>query len=238
MGLRQVKSEYDLKMKKTPNRAKGNQKIAEIRWIQTAYNYDSDKTRKGPPLNLSEVVRILDEEFVNKLGIEDHLMIRKYRELVSWLFSVVKMKTKSDMQLLKSIHNILAGETECEFRKGAILDHEFSYIYVHPQSIEEELNEMFELYNKMYNKWSPVLRGCFLHNEIVRINPFEELNVAVAKAILNFELIGGDYLPLAFDMDINVYRKYVGEYIEKGSIENFYNLIRDSLEEMYATFSE
>lgn len=238
MGLRQVKSEYDLKMQKTPNRAKGNERIAQVRWIQTSYNFDTDKTRKGPPLNFAEVVRILNEEFVTKLGIEDHMMVRKYRDLVNWLYDVVKIKAKADISLMQNIHKILMGGEECEFRKGAILDHEFSFTYVHPQSIAEEIGEMFEVYDEMYHKWSPVLRGCFLHCEVARINPFEELNTAVARALLNFELIEGGYLPLAFDMDIKLYRKFVGEYIETGSIENFYNMVRDGLEEMYLEYSE
>ena len=239
MSLSKVKKEYDQAVKGNSELARGHRAMAKLRWIATSYDFDTDEARGGnDPFTLEEVGQMLEGEFFPKRKVEDHINVRSYRAMISSLYTTITVKDKVDLGLIKSIHRSLMDGKTVEYRQRVPIVKEFAFVPTHYQSIDEELDDVLKAYLLMYDKWSPVLRGCFLHNEFIKIYPYDEFNGGVARALLNFELIAAGYLPLAFDMDIEEYRKGVMDHIKKKQPRTFYNLIVKSLEDMYKDYLE
>ena len=237
MSLNTVRKEYERLVRNNPDLGKKHFSIAKMRWAATSYDFDTDDEREGKdPFTLEEVEQILDGEFFANRKVEDHINVRNYKAMIAYLYTTVTVKDKADLELIHAIHRILKDGKVVPYRQRVPIVKEFAFVPTHYQSIDEELDDVLKAYLLMYDKWGPVRRGCFLHNEFIKIYPYDEFTTGIARALLNFELIVAGYLPLAFDMDIAEYRKCVSDHIKMNHPQPFYDLITRSLEEMYRDY--
>ena len=195
--------------------------VSKLQWIETSYALD------GGNLTSEEIKEILDGRNLMDRTIRDHVMIRNYNKVVNNLYSAVGICDRVDHNLIKKVSMIfLADEVEAEpaeeFRKTVPIVSELDMIPMHPQEIQAEMEKMLQAYHSMHDKLDPVMRGCYVHNELLRIYPFAENNGAVARAMLNFELLVAGYPPIPFTMDKRQYYDDVVSHIRDEDPEPFY----------------
>ena len=237
MSLNTVRKEYDHLVRDNKELGKKHDAAAKMRWIATSYDFDTDDARDGKdPFTIEEVEQMLEGEFFTGRKVEDHINVRNYRAMLAYIYTTTAVKDKVDLELIHAIHRILKGGEVVPYRQRVPIVRDFAFVPTHYQSIDEELDDVLKAYLMMYDKWGPVKRGCFLHNEFIKIYPYDEFTTGIARALLNFELIVAGYLPLAFDMDISEYRRCVSDHIKKNQPQPFYDLITRSLEEMYRDY--
>ena len=75
----------------------------------------------------------------------------------------------------------------------------------------------------------PVMRACHIHNELLRIYPFEKNNEATARAMFNFELLAANLPPIPFTMDRQSYCQAIISHISKEDPQPFYRMTADIL---------
>lgn len=243
MKLMDLKSDYHRMLEKNPEKKRKITAISKLQWIETSYDFDTAYDREGDPITASEIQRIVQGEYVESRTVQDHIMVRHYYDMVKYIYGILPLKDKADLGLMEKINGILVmddvqGESAECYRKITPIVKEFSMVPPHHQVVKEELERVLRSYHVLHDQLNPVLRGCFIHNEFLRVYPFSENNEATARALLNFELLAGGLLPLAFGMDKAEYRGAVSMHINHKDPQPFYELILEAEKNRYRGFLE
>ena len=224
-----------LRMKK-PQAAKHMNAISKLECIETSFRLDEGD------LNAKEIRDILEGQYLVNKTLLDHLLIRNYDDAINEIFNSAVINDKTDLLLIRKTHQLLTrndvgGKNEGgHFRKNIPILSHIDWVPIHPQEIEEELAKMLKSYYRLRREMDPIMRGCFIHNELIRIYPFEENTEAVARAMLNFELIAGGLPPIPFTMNQADYVQIIRQHIKEQEIKPFYRMVvqivKDRLEQL------
>lgn len=243
MKLVELRSDLNERLKNKPEMKRKITAISRLQWIESSYDLDTAYTRGTEPLNAEEIQKIIRGGCLEGRTVRDHIMINNYYDMVRLVYGVLPLKDKTDLPLAEEINRILSRddmlrEKEDCYRKDRPLVKEFAMVPPHPGSVKEELAEVVRYYNIMHDKLNPLLRGCLIHNEFLRVYPFCEANEATARALLNFELMCGGFLPAAFVMDKEEYRNCVSRHINSNDPKPFYEMMLRTEKQRYTSFLE
>lgn len=243
MKLVKLRSDLNERLENKPELKRKITAISKLKWIESSYDFDTVYTREDKPLSSEEIQQIIKGEYLNSRSVQDHIMVRNYYDMVKYVYGVLALKDITDLPLIEKINGILCGneklhEKQCLYRKSVPIVKEFAMVPPHHQKTEEELKRVIKNYNIIHDQLDPVLRGCFIHNEFLRIYPFAENNEATARALLNFELLAGGFLPLTFGMEKEEYRVSVSRHINNDDPKPFFELILKEEKKLYTNFLE
>ena len=203
---------------------------SKLHWVQTSHGMESGE------LSTEDVRGILMDRSVRSGTIEDHIMIKNYGVMLTFLYNSLDVKDKTDVALLKKCDEILCRDEREEIpeeimRKKVTIIPGVNIIPVTPQDIPASLERMFQKYYAKRRDMDPVMRACYIHNEIFRIYPFEKNSEGVARAMLNFELLAANLPPIPFVMERTEYHEAIRSHIKKEDILPFYEMIVRILDE-------
>ena len=243
MKLAKLRSDLNERLEKKPELKRTITAISKLEWIESSYDFDTAYTREGEPLYAEEIQQIIKGEYLDSKTVRDHIMVRNYYDMIKYVYGVLSLKDMTDLSLMERINRILCRdemlrEKEDIYRKSVPIVKEFAMVPPHHQTVGEELNKVIKNYNIMHSQLDPILRGCFIHNEFLRTYPFKENNEATARALLNFELLSGGLLPLAFFMEKEEYRACVSRHINNNDPKPFFEMILKEEKKIYARFLE
>lgn len=241
MKLVELRADLNERLKDKPEMKRKITAISKLQWIESSYDFDTAYTRLDEPLSAEEIQAIIKGEYLESRTVRDHTMINNYYDMVKLVYGVSPLKNKTDVRLTEEINRMLTRDdmyTEKEdcFRKDRPLVKEFAMVPGHPSTVREDLEGIIKNYNVVRDSLNPLLRGCFLHNELIKVYPFGEANEATARALLNFELICEGFLPAAFVMDKDEYRHSVSRYINSNDMKPFYDMMLRTLKQRYTSF--
>lgn len=204
--------------------------ISKLQWMETSYGLD------GGTLSTEDVKMILTGKYVMTKTVQEHVMIRNYDEMLSYLYNCLAIKDKVDLTLLCKCNEILSRDEleaapEESIRRGIPIVSELGMVPVHPQDIPRQLEKVLQRFYSARERLDPAMRACYIHNEILRIYPFEENNGATARAMLNFELLAANMPPVPFTMETPDYYRAVAKHIKEENPEPFYTMILKILDD-------
>lgn len=213
-----------------PQGKKAVNAISKLHWVQTSHGMENGE------LSTEDVRGILMDRSVRSGTIEDHIMIKNYGVMLTFLYNSLDVKDKADMVLLKKCDEILCRDEREEipeevWRKKVTIIPGVNIIPVPPQNISASLERMFQQYYAKRGDMDPVMRACYIHNEIFRIYPFEKNSEGVARAMLNFEFLSANLPPIPFVMEAEEYHEAIRSYMKKDDMIPFYEMIVGTLDE-------
>lgn len=243
MELAELRAELEAKLNKRPEMKRKITAISKLQWIETSYAFDTADNRKGSSPNAEEIQEIIRGEYLQGRTVQDHIMINNYYDMVKLAYAALAYKSKADVYLAQEINAVLTrpdidSEKQVKYRESRAFIKEFSFVPPYADEVRKELEAFFRDYNRVYDRLEPLMRGCIIHNEFIRIQPFSQANEATARALLNFELVSGGFLPAVFSMDIKEYKIGVGRHINNTDIKPFYEIMLKAEKQRYESFLE
>lgn len=240
MNLTEAKERMDARIEGNPDLQRKLDAASRLQWIQSSYAFDvaADPSRK--PMSPAEIQTILKGGSVGNRSLEEHIRIQNYAEMTRFVQGILPLKDKVDRRLVEQINCILCtGETgEPVFRRRSTVLNEFRISPLAPEEIQEGLERIIKRYNVAYRQLNPVQRACLIHNEMLRVYPFEDANEATARALMNFELMAAGMFPITFTMDREAYRRGISTYINRNDGIPFYNLILQEEIDRYGVLTD
>lgn len=151
----------------------------------------------GSPVDEEKAAGIAAGEYVLTATLEEHLMVSRLLEALSLMENMSGMEEELSVNSLAKFYRVFSGREEAVFRMRTPVLFHLSYNPVLPQEIEDELGNLFR---KLHSH--PVNNGpeqaVYVHNEIIRIYPFDDCNELIARAAMEYELLycGRKFCPL------------------------------------------
>ena len=243
MKLVKLRSDLNERLEKKPELKRKITAISKLQWMESSYDFDTAYTRDGDPLDAEEIQQIIKGEYLDSRTVRDHIMVRNYYDMIKYVYGVLSLKDMTDLSLMEKINRILSRDEMLQegqdiYRKTVPIVKEFAMVPPHHQAVAEEMSRVIKDYNILHGQLDPILRGCFIHNEFLRVYPFKENNEATARALMNFELLAGGYFPLAFGMEKEEYRTSVSRHINSNDPKPFFEMILKEEKKRYVQFLE
>ena len=227
MNLMEAKEMLDARIGGDPDLQRKIDAVSRLQWIQSSYAFDVAQDPDRDPLTPEEIQVMLKGGSVGNRSLEDHIRIQNYAEMTRYVQGVLPLKDKVDRKLVEQVNCILCtGEAgEAVYRKRSTVLNEFHITPAAPDSIDAGMDKIIHRYNVAYRDLNPVQRACLIHNEVLRVYPFDDANEATARAMMNFELMAAGLVPITFTMDHEQYRRGISSYINRNDGIPFYNLV-------------
>lgn len=235
-----IRKKQQLFLKRIGGNPMGKKKvngISKLQWIQTSYALD------GGELAAEDVRLILSGRYAMTRSVQDHMTVNAYSRMLTYLYDCLAIKDKVDLSLMVHANEMLsqdreeAGAQEIWRKTVPIVSH-LELVPPHPQDVSFCLEQMLRRYYGKRESFDPLMRACYVHNEFLRIYPFERNNEATARAMLNFELLAANLIPVAFTMDRDSYHRAVRAHLHKKDPMPFYQMIGDLLQDRLEQFLE
>lgn len=241
MKLMDLKSELNNMLSVKPEFSRKFVTIIEHMWIESSMALDVDGLNSVQAPETESIHKMLKLEFLDSVPLSEYAAVNNHRSMIRYLFGFSSEGKLPDMNVIGKINALLCGQeeesnelirTENAFVKG------FNLNPVAPRRIAAELIQLMKGYDAMHESMNPIMRGCFLHNELLRIYPFKENNEATARALLNLELMKGGFMPVIFCMSGEKYSRGVKMYIHERDPKPFYEIILEAEKETYMNYLE
>lgn len=171
----------------------------------------------GSPVDKERAVKIARGEYVLDATLEEHLLVVGLLALLGRMETLLGMGEELSAGTLNRFYDALTqGEPPLYRKRTPVLFH-LSYNPVLPQEIEPELSKLFR--NLRREEKDPVLRAVKVHNELVRIYPFDRHSEVIARAAMEYELrySGLSFYPLM--LSETEYNQALASYLKSGREE-------------------
>lgn len=142
----------------------------------------------GSPVNEEKAVKIAGGEYVLDATLEDHLLVANLLEVLSLMEALLGMREELSAGTLNKFYRILSGGRPQDYRRSTPVLFHLSYNPVLPQEIEEELAVLFRKLHS-HPVSNPLEQAVYVHNEIIRIYPYDDCNELIARAAMEYELL-------------------------------------------------
>lgn len=241
MKLMELKSELNNMLSVKPEFSRKFVSIIEHMWIESSRALDVDGLSPMGAPETEDIHRMLKLEFLDSVPLSEYAAVNNHRSMIRYLFAFSSEGKLPDMNVIGKINALLCGREEESnelIRTDNVFVRNFNLNPVAPKRIASELIQLMKGYDAMHESMNPIMRGCFLHNELLRIYPFKENNEATARALLNLELMKGGFMPVIFCMSADKYSYGVKMYIHEKNPKVFYETIFAAEKETYMNYLE
>ena len=183
--------------------------LEKLDWIYMNLRLD------GSPLSRDDVEKILGGEPVMSGRIMDHVLVERLGELRGELYDLVQRGLDISPELIRIIA-AKAGADSTEFRKTTPQLVEYGYTPVLPAEIPGAMSELMAFAGHKGEFENPFEKAADLHNRYLAIYPFKEGNQIVARALMEYYLLGEGF-PMAYpDMSESEYNGLFAEFCRTG----------------------
>lgn len=169
----------------------------------------------GSAMNQEKAARIASGEYVLEATLEEHLLVTGLLELLLSMEALLGMGEELSAATLNRFYQALNKGKIPPYRKRTPILFHLSYNPVLPQEIEPEL---WELFRRLHDDVSedPVSRAIRVHNEIIRIYPYDDCNEIMARAAMEYELCYSGLSMYPLTVSESVYNEALAVYLKMG----------------------
>lgn len=169
----------------------------------------------GNPVSEETAVRIALGEYVLDATLEEHMMVTRLTDVLSQMDAMVGMDEELSAKTLDKFYATLSGGEAPVYRKSTPVLFHLSHSPVLPQEIDEQLHELFW---KLHQQpvFNPLEQAVHVHNEIIRIYPYNDCNELVARAAMEYELIYQRQEMISLSLSEVEYNGALAEYMKRG----------------------
>jgi len=182
------------------------------------FTYNSNAI-EGNRLSLRETSMILTENII-PAGVTPN----DYNEAINSkdCYEFIKEYTgEFNQKFLLKVHQLLTKNTNCKivgsYRNRIVRLSGSDWIPPAHEKIKEEIRKIFQWYYSAKKNLHPVELGAILHNKLVRLHPFSDVNGRTSRVVINWILMKNKY-PL-FYIELRDKISYY-KAIEEGDIGN------------------
>lgn len=194
-----------------------------VDWIHTSMYLDGSAiTRQG-------VQRILKGDFLVDVTVEDHLSVGNYKKTIKMAYDMADMGIDLNERYIFKLYEAFAEPQLLSYRKNNPVLIAFDYNPPHPQEIEEQMDILIHWLRTDDCDNNPIRKAVYLHNKFIEIYPFEFYSEAMARILLNYELIQNDFPPVALNLSDQSYHRAIIDYLKKEDISLIYDIVERSL---------
>ena len=162
------------------NRTNDREKV-KLDWVMM------NLSLSGSSVSRQRAEKIIDGGYDLTATLEEHLLVAGLVDVLPLMELLLGLSEELSMQTLdKFYQKVSGGQTAVYRRRTPVLFH-LSYNPVLPQEIEGELKRLFQRLHDG-SRPDPLDRAVYVHNEIIRIYPYESWSEVVARAALEYEL--------------------------------------------------
>lgn len=142
----------------------------------------------GSPMSEEAAADIAAGGFALDAPLEDHLLIGRLLDVLQLMEASAKQNRELSRGILEDFYRALSGGVEPVYRKSTPVLFHLSYNPVLPQEIEEELSALFR---KLHDEavYEPFSQAVWIHNELIRIYPYDQYSEILARAAMEYELL-------------------------------------------------
>ncbi len=194
-------------------------------WIYSSMHLD------GTSLSKEETLTILRGGLVVGATMEDHRLVSAYKAVIQLSHSMHEMMDHPDEIGLKKLYLALTDLPAVQFtyrRTNPIL-YTLHYNPPHFNAVEEQMELFFDWLVLDDPDSNPIRKAVESHNKLVEIYPFPDHNEAMARILLNHQLVQSGYPPIAIAMSEQEYNQALAEYLRTGRSQALYDVVERSL---------
>jgi len=163
---------------------------------------------QGIEMGKKELVDVLDGKLIENLPLEIYGFSQSFQALFKEMKASVGMQESLNTRLFKRFYGILYDEEG--FRRDNPVIFKWGYVPPHFNSIEEELDKLFKLLDKIN---SPIDRAIAVHLGIIKIFPYAYKSPVMACVAMYYELMLCDIPLPSFTADNEEYDKIIKKYL-------------------------
>ena len=211
-----------------------NEKAANIKSSQRVIS-DADRIdwiyscmkAGGFPLDRSAIVDILEGRMHVEMTLDDYTKIEQYKELFRYVDDTIGMSSRLDQKILVHLNGMIVGR-QTLIRKNLPPLRQYSHLPPQPQDVIKELRVLFrDLYED--KKRNVIEKAAWLHNEIIRIYPFDEECEATARAALFYYLKQEGLYPVTLGLSEDEYTQIITDYVNKKDQDAFRRVLERAI---------
>lgn len=141
---------------------------------------------EGSQITMADLEKVLKEEALVNMPIEDYLLIRQLEQLFNQMFSWAAKGRALSKEMIGTMYELCSSQKPV-FRKSTPVVLQWSFTPILPQDIAGKIDEM--LAKSLEETFDPFLQATSLHNDFLRIYPFADHNGIVARGIMYYFLL-------------------------------------------------
>lgn len=192
-----------------------------VDWIYSSMHLD------GSGISREETAKIANGGLIVTATVDDHKMISNYKKMIQLVYSMQEMLDNFNEISLQKMYLALTDGTKAEFsyRTNNPVLYTLHYNPPHFFAIEEQLDLFFDWLSEEDPEGNPIQKAVISHNKLVEIYPFSKYNEAIARALLNYQLIQNGYPPILLAMSEQEYNKALAEFLKSENSQPLYEVV-------------
>ncbi|MGC2873180.1 Fic family protein [Ihubacter sp. rT4E-8] len=182
-------------------------------------------TLSGSNISRERVQCIVEGGYDLTATLEEHLLVAGLVDVFALIELLLGLSEELSPPTLDKFYQKISGGMKASYRRTTPVLFHLSHSPALPQEIEDELRRLF---SRLHDGSlpDPLDRAVYVHNEIIRIYPFDNYSEVIARAALEYELryCGMDMYFLT--LSEQEYNSALAAYLKSGRER----VIRDNLE--------
>lgn len=165
------------------------------------YTYDAVGMAGHNRVSYDDVIRLSETKALLGYSEREQKEILNHLKAFDYVKKLAQSNEKFNEEMLKDIHEILV---EGIFQGGVYRNVNINIFGASHQppdyvKVYDRMNKFFK--NIETFEGSPIEKAAYAHASIAKIHPFVDANGRLAKLVLNYFLMKGDYLPISIPLD-------------------------------------
>lgn len=167
--------------------------------LDIEYTYESNRI-EGNALTLQETALVVNEGVtISGKSMREHLEAINHTEAVNYIKDIAKRDIEINERTIKEIHSLILHGIDREnagrYRTVPVMISGSTYMPPQPYLIEKQMDDFMIRFKQMEEeKVHPVLVAAYLHDELVRIQPFIDGNGRTSRLLMNLYLLRNGYV--------------------------------------------
>lgn len=181
----------------------------KILWVTMNMRLD------GNPMSEENATKIAGGEYILDATLEDHMTVTHLAEVLPLMYTLLSMQEDLSPSTLKKFYAALSGGETPVYRKTNPVLFHLSHNPVLPQEIEEELQKLFAALFRD-ETMGPMEKAVYLHNQLIRIYPFDAYSEIVARAAMEYQLMASGLPLIPLTLSEQEYNQALTQFLKFG----------------------
>lgn len=179
----------------------------------------------GSSVSRARAEKIMDGGYDLTATLEEHLLVADLVDVLPLMELLLGLSEELSPKTLDKFYQRVSGGQAAVYRRRTPVLFHLSYNPVLPQEIEGELKRLFQRLHDG-SRPDPVDRAVYVHNEVIRIYPYENWSEVAARAALEYELRWSGLPMYPLTLSETEYNQALASYLKLGKE----TAIRENLE--------
>lgn len=182
-------------------------------------------TLSGSSISRERAQKIIDGGYDLTATLEEHLLVAGLVDVLPLMDLLLGLSEELSAPTLDKFYQRVSGGEAASYRRRTPVLFHLSYNPVLPQEIQGELKRLF---GRLHDgsRPDPLDRAVYVHNEIIRIYPYENWSEVIARTAMEYELLFSGLSMYPLTLSESEYNNGLASYLKLGRE----NVIRENLE--------